>query len=146
MDYRQLGHSGVRVSIIGLGANRFGSSDVPQAEVDKIIDAALDAGINFIDTADVYNDGASEETLGHALKSRFHRVVMSTKFNFPRKTGARFSIVRPGSTKPPAGSSSRTIICWSATFLPKISAKPASSFSLSNAPCSSTKNCSGGIS
>jgi aryl-alcohol dehydrogenase-like predicted oxidoreductase len=88
MDYRQMGHSGVRVSIIGLGTNRFGSSDVPQAEVDKIIDAALDAGINFIDTANVYNDGASEETLGHALKGRFHQVIMATKFNFPRKTGA----------------------------------------------------------
>src|ERR1044072_4279091 len=88
MDYRQLGHSGLRVSIIGLGTNRFGSSDVPQAEVDKIIDAALDAGINFIDTANVYNDGASEETLGHALKGRFHQVIMATKFNFPRKTGA----------------------------------------------------------
>ena len=85
MDYRQLGYSGVRVSVIGLGANRFGAPDVPQAEVDKIIDAALDAGINFIDTANVYNDGASEETLSHALKGRFHRVVMATKFNFPRK-------------------------------------------------------------
>jgi len=88
MDYRQLGYSGVRVSVIGLGANRFGAPDVPQADVDKIIDAALDAGINFIDTANVYNDGASEETLGHALKGRFHRVVMATKFNFPRKISA----------------------------------------------------------
>lgn len=88
MNYRQLGHAGVRVSVVGLGANRFGSPDVSQAEVDKMIDTALDAGINFIDTADVYNDGGSEETLGQALKGRFHRVVMATKFNFPRKTSA----------------------------------------------------------
>lgn len=88
MEYRQLGHSGVRVSVVGLGANRFGSEDVPQAEVNKIIDAALDSGVNFIDSANVYNDGRSEETLGHALKGRMNRVVLATKFNFPRKTSA----------------------------------------------------------
>ena len=48
MNYRQLGNSGVRVSVIGLGANRFGSEKVPQTEVDRIIAAALDLGINFI--------------------------------------------------------------------------------------------------
>jgi aryl-alcohol dehydrogenase-like predicted oxidoreductase len=88
MEYRQLGHSGVRVSTIGLGANRFGSPEVPQSEVDKIIDAALDAGVNFIDTANVYNDGRSEAMLGHALKGRMGKVVMATKFSFPRKTSA----------------------------------------------------------
>lgn len=88
MEYRQLGNSGVRVSVIGLGANRFGSPDVPQAEVDKIINAALDAGVNFIDTANVYHDGGSEAALGNALKGKLHRVVMATKFSFPRKTSA----------------------------------------------------------
>lgn len=88
MEYRQLGCSGARVSVVGLGANRFGSPEVPQAEVDKIIAASLDAGINFIDTANVYNDGGSEETLGHALKGRMNRVVLATKFSFPRKTSA----------------------------------------------------------
>lgn len=88
MEYRQLGNAGVRVSVIGLGANRFGSSEVGQVEVQRIIDAALDAGVNFIDTANVYNDGRSEETLGNALKGRMDRVVMATKFNFPRKTSA----------------------------------------------------------
>ena len=85
MEYRQLGHSGVRVSVVGLGANRFGSPEVAQPEVNNIIDASLDTGINFIDTADVYNEGRSEETLGHALKGRMDRVVLATKFNFPRK-------------------------------------------------------------
>ena len=68
MEYRQLGSAGVRVSVLGLGTNRFGSKEVPQSEVDRIIAAALDSGVNFIDTANVYNDGRSEETLGHALK------------------------------------------------------------------------------
>ncbi len=87
MEYRQLGFAGVRVSVLGLGTNRFGSKDVPQAEVDRIIDAALEAGVNFIDTANVYNNGASEETLGQALKGRMDKVVLATKFSFPRKRG-----------------------------------------------------------
>jgi 1-deoxyxylulose-5-phosphate synthase len=88
MEYRQLGNSGVRVSAVGLGTNRFGSADMPQAEVNRVIDAALDAGVNFLDTANVYNEGRSEETLGVALKGRMDKVVMATKFNFPRKTSA----------------------------------------------------------
>jgi len=88
MEYRQLGYSGARVSVVGLGANRFGSPEVPQAEVSRIIDASLDAGINFIDTADVYNEGRSEETLGNALKGRMDQVVLATKFSFPRKSRA----------------------------------------------------------
>ncbi len=88
MVYRQLGHAGVRVSVVGLGANRFGSKDVAQAEVDRIIDAAIDCGVNFIDTANVYNNGGSEETLGHALKGRMDEVVLATKFSYPRKLSA----------------------------------------------------------
>jgi aryl-alcohol dehydrogenase-like predicted oxidoreductase len=88
MEYRQLGNSGVRVSVVGLGTNRFGSADMPQAEVNNVIDAALDAGVNFLDTANVYNEGRSEETLGVALKGRMDKVVIATKFNFPRKTSA----------------------------------------------------------
>ncbi|HZD42164.1 MAG TPA: aldo/keto reductase [Terriglobales bacterium] len=87
MQYRQLGHSGVRVSVIGLGTNRFGSEAVPQAEVRRIIDAALEAGVNLIDTANIYNRGASEETLGEALKGRRHRVVLATKFSRPQYDG-----------------------------------------------------------
>lgn len=88
MEYRQLGYSGVRVSVIGLGANRFGSPEMPQGEVNRVVDAALDSGVNFIDTANVYNEGRSEETLGHALEGRMDRVVVATKFSFPRKTSA----------------------------------------------------------
>lgn len=88
MEYRQLGNTGVRVSVVGLGANRFGSQDVTQAKVSAIIDAAIEVGVNFIDTADNYNEGRSEETLGNALKGRMDRVVMATKFSYPRKTSA----------------------------------------------------------
>lgn len=83
MDYRQLGNSGVRVSVIGIGTNRFGSDKVPQTEVNSIIDAAIDLGINHLDTADTYVDGRSEETLGTALKGRWDRFVLASKFSHP---------------------------------------------------------------
>lgn len=78
MEYRQLGTSGVRVSVIGLGTNQFGGK-VDQHGVDEIIAGAVDLGINFIDTADVYTQGHSEETLGNALKGRWHQIVLATK-------------------------------------------------------------------
>ena len=78
MQYRQLGTAGVRVSVIGLGTNQFGGK-VDQAGVDAIIGAALDAGVNLIDTADVYRDGLSETTLGKALQGKRQQVVLATK-------------------------------------------------------------------
>ena len=83
MEYRSLGASGVRVSVIGLGANRFGSPALPQDQVNRIMDAAADVGINFIDTADVYTGGKSEETLGQALAGRWSHFIVATKFAFP---------------------------------------------------------------
>jgi aryl-alcohol dehydrogenase-like predicted oxidoreductase len=83
VEYRQLGNSGVRVSVIGLGTNQYGSPTVPQGAVNSIIDAALDLGINFIDTANRYQGGRSEETLGAALKGRWDRFVLATKFCLP---------------------------------------------------------------
>lgn len=78
MEYRQLGRSGLRVSVIGLGTNQFGGK-VDQAGVNSIIDAAIDLGINLIDTADVYTKGESETTLGVALKGKWDKVVLATK-------------------------------------------------------------------
>jgi aryl-alcohol dehydrogenase-like predicted oxidoreductase len=84
VEYRQLGSAGVRVSAIGLGTNRFGIR-VDQQGVNGIVDAALARGINFFDTADVYQEGRSEESLGVALKGRRQQVILGTKvFN---KTG-----------------------------------------------------------
>ncbi len=84
MEYRQLGNSGVRVSVIGMGTNQFGGP-LDQQGVYDVIDAALDLGINFIDTADVYQNGRSEVTLGNALKGKWDRFVVATKVYF--KTG-----------------------------------------------------------
>jgi aryl-alcohol dehydrogenase-like predicted oxidoreductase len=81
MEYRQLGNSGVRVSVIGMGTNRFGNK-VEQAEVNSVLDAALDLGVNFIDTADVYTGGQSETALGQALKGRWDKFVLATKVYF----------------------------------------------------------------
>ncbi|MCA9961442.1 MAG: aldo/keto reductase [Anaerolineales bacterium] len=98
MEYRQLGNSGVRVSVIGMGTNQFGGP-VDQAGVNTAIDTALDLGINFIDTADVYQGGKSEEALGHALKGKWDKFVVATKVYFkvgdgPNDTGtSRYHIM-----------------------------------------------------
>lgn len=78
MQYRSMGYSGIRVSAVGLGTNQFGGK-VDQQGVNDIIDAALDLGVNLIDTANTYQDGRSEQTLGVALKGRRDRVVLATK-------------------------------------------------------------------
>ena len=87
MEYRQLGHSGTRVSVIGLGTNQFGSENMPQNTVNDVIDAALDLGINFIDTSNSYQNGQSEKTLGRALKARWDKFVLATKFYYPLGEG-----------------------------------------------------------
>lgn len=92
MQYRQLGKSGIRVSTIGIGTNRFGHEVMPQAEVSRVIDAAMDLGINFLDSADIYTGGRSEETIGAALggpgqSSRRSRFVIATKFFSPTGDG-----------------------------------------------------------
>ncbi|HMO59296.1 MAG TPA: aldo/keto reductase, partial [Roseiflexaceae bacterium] len=86
MEYRQLGPSGMRVSTIGLGTNQFGGK-VDQAGVNAILDTAHELGINFIDTADVYTGGRSEETLGVALKDRRLQFVLATKVFNPMGKG-----------------------------------------------------------
>jgi aryl-alcohol dehydrogenase-like predicted oxidoreductase len=80
--YRTLGRTGVKVSTLCLGAMMFGSfGNRDHDEGVAIIDAALDAGINFIDTADVYSRGESEEIVGRALKGKRDTVVLATKAN-----------------------------------------------------------------
>jgi aryl-alcohol dehydrogenase-like predicted oxidoreductase len=86
MRYRNLGHSGLKVSAIGLGTNQFGGK-VDQETVSRILGAALDEGINFIDTADVYQKGRSEETIGHAIQPRRGAYLIATKFRHPSGDG-----------------------------------------------------------
>src|SRR5919205_481897 len=80
MRYRQLGESGLTVSVIGLGGNNFGSR-IGLEDTRGVVDAAIDCGVTLIDTADISgNRGGSEELLGQVLASRRERVVLATKF------------------------------------------------------------------
>jgi aryl-alcohol dehydrogenase-like predicted oxidoreductase len=94
MDYRQLGSSGLRVSTITLGTMGFGgkgwASAVGNIDVDgarRQIAVARDAGVNLIDTADVYSDGLSEEIVGKALGSDRDEVLLATKVRMPMGEG-----------------------------------------------------------
>lgn len=82
MEYRPLGRTGVMVSSLCLGVMNFGGPTNPEDSI-AMIDRALDAGINFIDTANVYNAGQSEIVLGNALKANGKRdsIVLATKVN-----------------------------------------------------------------
>ena len=86
MQYRQLGRSGLRVSTLTLGTMTFGGQgnfakvgDTGAAGARRQIDMALDAGINLIDTADVYSFGVSEEMIGESLEGRRDKVLLATK-------------------------------------------------------------------
>jgi len=81
MEYRTLGRTGLKVSPLCLGAMMFGSFGNPDHDDSiRIIHAALDAGINFVDTADIYSFGESEEIVGKALaQTKRHRMVLATK-------------------------------------------------------------------
>ena len=87
MQLRRLGNSGLKVSVIGLGCNNFGMR-IDQAQTRMVVDAALDAGINFFDTADIYGGSKSEVFLGEALKGRREKAVLATKFANPMGEGA----------------------------------------------------------
>lgn len=96
MHYQRLGNTGMIVSRLCLGAMTFGGRDTPPydkvggltlTETDAVVGAALDAGINFIDTADVYANGESETLLGKVLAGRRDDVVLATKFHAPTGKG-----------------------------------------------------------
>ncbi|GAA4048119.1 aldo/keto reductase [Nonomuraea soli] len=88
MRYRVLGGTGIEVSVHCLGAMMFGSIGNPDHDDSiRIIHAALDAGINFVDTADMYSSGESEEIVGKALQGRRDDVVLATKVHFPMGEG-----------------------------------------------------------
>src|SRR5918998_1255815 len=84
MEHRTLGRTGVKVSPLCLGAMMFGAwGERDHDESVRIIHRALDAGINFVDTADVYSAGESEEIVGKALAGRRDDVVLATKVGLP---------------------------------------------------------------
>ena len=88
MEYRQLGGSGLKVPVLafgtvtfgGSGERAWGSTDV--AEATRLVEIALEAGVNFFDTADVYNSGRSEEILGQAMGKRRDEILLATKATF----------------------------------------------------------------
>ncbi|MDX6280433.1 MAG: hypothetical protein QOH03_1504 [Kribbellaceae bacterium] len=84
MHYRTLGRTGVQVSTLALGAMNFGQiGRTTQDEATAIVDAALEAGINLIDTADMYSQGESEEMVGKAIAGRRDDLVLATKATMP---------------------------------------------------------------
>jgi aryl-alcohol dehydrogenase-like predicted oxidoreductase len=83
---RALGHSGIKTSIVGLGCNNFGRRlDIHATR--QVVDSAIDAGVTFFDTADVYGRGESEEQLGRLLEGRRDQVVLATKFGMDMGDG-----------------------------------------------------------
>ena len=101
MQYRKLGRTGVEVSTQCLGSMMFGGfGNKDHDECVKMIHRALDAGINFVDTADIYSSGESEEIVGKALKGRRDDIVLATKCFNPmgedrnRRGGSRRWIVQ----------------------------------------------------
>ena len=94
MDLRSIGS--LRVSLVGLGCNNFGMR-IDQAATARVVAAALDAGINFFDTADIYGSTKSEEFLGRALAGRRQQAIVATKFGMAvddTRKGARPEYVR----------------------------------------------------
>ncbi len=86
MEYRRLGNSGLKISEIGLGGNNFGWWADEQTSI-AVINHALDMGINFIDTADMYGQGRSEEFVGKAVGPKRSQVIIATKFGFAMGDG-----------------------------------------------------------
>jgi aryl-alcohol dehydrogenase-like predicted oxidoreductase len=95
MEYRQLGGSGLKVPVLTLGTAGFGGSNplfrsMGNTQIDeaaRLVDIALEAGVNCFDTADGYSDGLSEEILGKVIGSRRDRVLIATKAFFPSEPG-----------------------------------------------------------
>jgi aryl-alcohol dehydrogenase-like predicted oxidoreductase len=95
MEYRQLGRSGLRVSALALGTMTFGGlggfSNVGAtgvAEARRVLDRCIEAGVNLVDTADIYSNGVSEEIVGEIVKGRRHDLLVATKCRFPSEAGA----------------------------------------------------------
>jgi aryl-alcohol dehydrogenase-like predicted oxidoreductase len=109
MEYRTLGKSGLKVSVLSFGAGTFGgTTDFFKAwgetnvdEAKRIVDLCLDAGVNLFDTADIYSHGASEEILGKAIAGKRDKLLISTKATFrmskddPNDVGSsRYHLIR----------------------------------------------------
>ncbi len=107
MEHRNLGHTGMYVSPLCLGAMMFGAWGEPDHDASSaIIHRALDAGINVVDTADIYSRGESETIVGKALRGRRDDVILATKFHGPMDVG----MGQPGGDPNKRGNSRRWIV------------------------------------
>jgi aryl-alcohol dehydrogenase-like predicted oxidoreductase len=83
VEYRECGDSGLKLPVLGIGCWAFGGGDYwgpqNQADVDLVVDRAIDIGCTYFDTAEVYNDGESEKSLGFALKGKRNRAIIGSK-------------------------------------------------------------------
>ncbi|WP_428375261.1 aldo/keto reductase [Lichenicoccus sp.] len=94
MEYRQLGRSGLKVSALTLGTMTFGGKarfsyvgNTDQSGATRMVDIALDAGVNLLDTSDIYSSGTAEEILGEAIRGKRGNVLLATKARFPMGPG-----------------------------------------------------------
>jgi aryl-alcohol dehydrogenase-like predicted oxidoreductase len=94
MEYRSLGKSGLKVSLHSLGSMNFSgegffgmAGQLSHKESQRLVDIAIDHGVNLFDTANVYTTGKSEEALGHALKGKSAQLLVGTKVRFPMGSG-----------------------------------------------------------
>ncbi len=107
MEHRQLGASGFQVPVLCLGTGTFGGEgsfigfgQTDESEAARLVDICLDAGLTMFDSADAYSAGRAEEILGHAIKGRRDRVIVSTKSAFrvgpgPNDVGSsRYHLIR----------------------------------------------------
>ena len=83
MQYNRLGKTGLKISNLCLGTNMYGASYVSDSEAELVIKEAYDKGVNFIDTADFYNEGKSESIIGKAIKNQRNNFVVATKGFMP---------------------------------------------------------------
>jgi len=108
MEYRQLGRSGLKVPVLSLGTGTFGGTtdffkawgNAGVAEATRMVDLSLEAGVNFFDTANIYDAGLAEEILGQAIKGRRDDLLIATKATFTMGTGpndkgsSRYHLIR----------------------------------------------------
>lgn len=95
MEHRLLGRSGFRVPVLSFGTGTWGGGNeffkawgtTDSGGATRLVDVCLDAGLNFFDSADIYSGGLAEEILGHAIKGRRDKVLISTKATFRQGTG-----------------------------------------------------------
>ncbi|MCB1433478.1 MAG: aldo/keto reductase, partial [Alphaproteobacteria bacterium] len=106
MEYRQLGRSGLKVSLMSLGTMNFSAEgffgmigSLPMKDAARLVDVAVDHGVNLLDTSNAYTTGKSEEAVGEILKDRSNQILVGTKVRFamgegPNEQGlSRFHII-----------------------------------------------------